>query len=57
MDMCFCSMSSGATDLPHSNDGISDEDKEDDEGLDEGGDCLLALLEPGQHLKSERKNS
>lgn len=40
-----------STDLPHSNDGIGDEDQKDDEGLHEGGDGLLAFLEPGQHLK------
>lgn len=41
------------THLPHSNNGISDEDKKDDEGLHKGGDGLLTFLEPGQHLRSE----
>lgn len=41
------------TDLPHSNNGVSDEDKKDDEGLHKGGDGLLTFLEPGQHLRSE----
>lgn len=39
------------THLPHSNDGISDEDKKDDKGLHKGGDGLLTFLEPGQHLR------
>lgn len=39
------------TDLPHSNNGVSDEDKKDDERLHKGGDGLLTLLEPGQHLE------
>lgn len=43
------------TDLPHSNDSISDEDKKNDEGLHEGGDGLLAFLKPGQHLESGQK--
>lgn len=41
------------THLPHSNNGISDEDEKDDEGLHKGGDGLLTFLEPGQHLRSE----
>lgn len=41
------------THLPHSNNGISDEDKKDDEGLHKGGDGLLTFLEPGQHLRSD----
>lgn len=43
------------THLPHSNNGISDEDKKDDEGLHKGGDGLLTFLKPGQHLRSEGK--
>lgn len=43
----------GVTDLPHSNDGISDEDKKDDKGFHEGGDGLLTFLEPGEHLRSK----
>lgn len=39
--------------LPHSDDGISDEDEKDDEGLHKGGDGLLTFLEPGQHLRWE----
>lgn len=53
MDMFYCSgrEASSVTDLPHSNDGVCDEDKKDDERLHKGGDGLLALLEPGQHLE------
>lgn len=42
------------TDLPHTNDSVGDEDKEDDEGFHKGGDGLITFLEPGQHLTSER---
>lgn len=41
------------TDLPHSNNGVSDEDEKDDEGFHEGSDGLLTFLEPSQHLRSE----
>lgn len=55
MDMSYCSTSWGlTTDLPHSNDGVSDEDKKDDKGLHKGSDALLTFLKPGQHLRSER---
>lgn len=47
-DTCVCST---CTDLPHSDHSVSDEDQEDDEGLHEGGDGLLALLKPSQHLR------
>lgn len=39
------------TDLPHSNNGISDEDKKDDKRLHKGGDGLFTFLKPGQHLE------
>lgn len=45
------------TDLPHSNNGISDKDKKNDEGLNEGGDSLLTFLKPGQNLRSERNKN
>lgn len=38
------------TDLPHSNDGICNEDEEDDKGLDKGRDSFLTFLEHSQHL-------
>ena len=37
--------------LPDPDDGICDEDKEDDDGLDEGGGGLLTVLEQSQHLR------
>lgn len=39
--------------LPHSDDGISNEDKQDDEGFHKGGDGLLTFFKPGQHLRLE----
>lgn len=42
------------TDLPHSNNSISDKDEKDDEGLDEGSDGLLTFLKPSQHLSTNR---
>lgn len=41
------------THLPHSDNGISDEDKQDDEGFHKGGDGLLTFFKPGQHLRLE----
>ena len=35
--------------LPYSHDGVCEQDEQDDEGLDKGGDRVLALLEEGQH--------
>lgn len=43
-------VTSAHTHLPHPDDSVSDENKKDDEGLDEGGDLFVTLLEPGQHL-------
>lgn len=43
------------TDLPYSNNGVSDKDKKDDEGFHEGGDGLFTFLKPRQHLRSEHK--
>ena len=43
------------TDLPYSNNGVSDKDKKDDEGFHEGRDGLFTFLKPGQHLRSEHK--
>ena len=37
--------------LPDPDDSICDEDKEDDDGLDEGGGGLLTVLEQSQHLR------
>lgn len=64
-DLCtFCHQCNGyvlllnalglITDLPHANDGISDEDKKDNKRLHEGSHGLLTFLEPGQHLRWER---
>lgn len=49
--VCVCVVHALLTDLPHSNDSICNEDEEDDEGLHKGSDCLLAFLEPSQHLR------
>lgn len=44
-----------ATDLPHSNDCICNENEKDDKGLHKGSDGLLTLLKPGQHLQPKRR--
>ena len=49
-----CDSDSHVTHLPHADNGVSDEDEEDDKGLHEGGDGLLAFLKPGQHLEEDR---
>jgi hypothetical protein len=37
--------------LPDSDDGVGDQDEQDDEGLHEGRDRLVAVLKEGQNLK------
>ena len=37
--------------LPDSDDGVADQDEQDDEGLDEGRDGVVVVLEEGQDLK------
>lgn len=41
--------------LPNPHDGVGNEDQEDDKGLHKGGDGLLTLLKPGQHLGSRER--
>lgn len=42
------------SDLPYTDDGIGDEDKQNDKWLDEGCDGLLTFLKPSQHLQRKR---
>lgn len=37
--------------LPYSHNGVSDEDKEDDKGFNEGCNCPLPFFKPSQSLR------
>lgn len=41
--------------LPYSNHGIGDKDEENNERLDEGSDCFLTFLKPGQYLMNRER--
>lgn len=42
-------------DLPHSNNGVGNENEQNDEGLNEGCDSLFTFLKPSQHLQKDRQ--
>lgn len=41
--------------LPHTDDGIGDENEQNDKRLNKGSDSLFTLLKPGQDLKTHTK--
>lgn len=41
--------------LPYSNHSIGDKDEENDKRLDEGSDCFLTFLKPGQYLMNREQ--
>ena len=51
MVICVCCV----TDLPHTNDGVSDENKQNDKGLNECSDGFLSFLKPSQNLHHTKR--